>query len=136
MKVLSYCSLFCGEFKKIYPEEDQDDVLKCCQYIPIVPLNEKSFSFKSETSSSNWAELDRVATLLKFSWPVKLVGQSPDLESVVQKNSLTIPPLASGKQRKVSKAVVGNALLLERANEKVQEECQVIFDVVKTWESC
>lgn len=134
VKVFWYCSLFCDAFEKIYTNENQDDVLKCCQYIPIVPQDEKTFSFKGETSSSNWAELERVATLLNFQWPGALIEQSPDLESVVQQNALEIPPLASGKKRKLSKSVVGNALLLGTAKEKVQEECQVIFDVVRTWE--
>ena len=133
VKVMWYCALFCDAFEQVLPTvASKGGVLGCCEYVPVVPQGKKDFSFLKPASTSPWDEVDRVASLLKFDWPSELVGKKPDLEQIVEEKELKIPPTADGKARKLNKAVVGNALLLEHAKLKVMKQCRVIFNVVNT----
>lgn len=142
VKVLWYCSLFCDVYKEIFPtvETMDSDLLNCCKYVPIVPKRDP-FSFETATSTSGWNEVRRVKDLLGFQWPDdfqnQLSANSPDWEHVQMSHNLTIPRKTRGDERSLTKAVVGNALLLKEsdATARVEQACDVIFDVVPTWQT-
>ena len=139
VKVLWYCSLFCDAFKETFSDASRaldSDLLKCCKYVPLVPHSETEFSFERPTSTAAWKELERVANLLGFTWPDDFSSkQNSELQDLVNDNELVIPLTANGTPRKLTKGVVGNALLLKDATEKVKLQCNVIFDVVNTWDN-
>ena len=140
VKVLWYCSLFCDAFKETFsgaPPILDSDLLKCCKYVPLIPQSETNFSFENPTSTAVWKELERVSALLDFTLPDFSSKRNTlqEMQDLVEAKNLVIPPTTNGTPRKLTKPVVGNALLLENAAEKVKLQCNVIFDVVNTWDS-
>jgi len=130
VKVLWYCALFCDTLKRCFElgsSQDNSTILEQCSYVAVVPQEDK-LSFDKPSSTSDWTEVQRVAKLLNFQWPQGVI--QGDLESVVAKYSLNIPKSKDGKQKKLTRSVVANALILENACSKVLEQCRVIFNVV------
>ena len=136
VKVLWYCSIFFDVFRDLFPEDKlatDANLLQRCKYAPVVPRAGKEFSFKAPTSSLSWNELERVGKILDFEWPEE-IEQPSNYKDFVEKRALDIPITASGKSRKLTKSVVANALICESAANKVEDHCEVIYDVVHTWQ--
>lgn len=128
VKILWYCSLFCGVFN----EEVTGDFLPRCKYIPVVPHATTDFKLQAPKSTSDLEELKAVAKLLGV-WPCEFDRQKLNLTSFVNAHSLVIPPTKDEKPRqRLDKKTVATAFLLEKAASAVMQECRVIFDVVNT----
>ncbi|CAB9525984.1 expressed unknown protein [Seminavis robusta] len=132
LKVLWYCSVFSKAFQEKF-QNAKGDPLMCCNYVPVVPEKEKTFTFKKATGDLTWDELDGVEKLLgDFTWlpefsSTTFKSKKPNWEAVVKNHSLVIPLNANGTKRQLNRRVVGNALLPE--TEKVEHMSQVIFNV-------
>lgn len=132
VKVLWYCSLFCDVLQELFPIQDAS-YLKCCKYVPVVPHQTTEFKLAAPTGTATWPEVNRVASLLKYQWPRKLLDGK--LDELVAKEGLIIPKTAKGEDRKkLTKPVVGHELLLASAKGAVEDECLVIFDVVRSYQ--
>ena len=133
VKVLWYCALFCDAYRLVFDSDDDDDehLLQCCKYVPVVPEKKRNFAFKKPVANSNWNEVERVAKVLGYEFPGDYSGNKEYLEKLICDRKLEIPSTASGRP---NKKVVGNALLLQDpmadAPAKVSQLCHVIFNVL------
>ena len=71
MTVLWYCALFCDAYRFVFESDDDDDqqLLQLCKYVPVVPQKKRNFAFKKTVANSNWNEMERVARLLVYEFP-------------------------------------------------------------------